>query len=187
MEIERSDGERLLRRADYERLAAEGAFTHQRVELLFGRVVAMTPINAPHRWSVYSVHEQIRRAVGRRAHVLCQTSFAASEISEPEPDICVIPTGPDYWREDPTRALLVVEVADSSLPRDRGIKRELYALADVDEYWIVDLAHGCIEVYRDRLAGRWETVSVHHRGDAVAMFALPDVAIFVDDVVPPAP
>jgi Uma2 family endonuclease len=188
MEIARTNHNvRPLRRADYVRLAAEGQFRDQRVELLFGRVSAMPPIDREHRWSVYSVFERIRTAVGVRAHVLCQTSFVASDISEPEPDVFVVPVGPDYWREDPTRALLVVEVASSSLGRDRGVKRELYAQAEVDEYWIVDLVHGCIEICRDRRDGRWDAMTAHRRGERVAMRAFPDVAIAVEDVLPPIP
>jgi Uma2 family endonuclease len=184
MEIVREE-ERLLKRAEYERLAADGSFADEQVELLFGRVVTMPPINQPHVWSVRIVHERLMRAVGKRAYVVTQSPFAASDISEPEPDIFVIPQGPDYWRERPTRALLVVEVAESTLARDRGIKRELYAQAEVDEYWIVDLVHGCVEVYRDRRDGRWQTMATHHRGEAIAMRAFPDVEIAVVDVVPP--
>jgi Uma2 family endonuclease len=185
MEIGRIEGERLLLRAEYERMAAEGGFRDERVELLFGRVVAMTPIDPPHRWSTYLASKRIAAIVGDRAHVFCQTSFAASDISEPEPDVFVVPTGPDYWREAPTRALLVIEVASSSLARDRTIKRDLYALAEVDEYWIVDLARGCVEVYRDRRGGRWESLATHHRGAAIAMIAFPDATIAVSEIVPP--
>jgi Uma2 family endonuclease len=178
------EGERLLRRSEFERMAADGYFDDERVELLFGRVVTMTPIKPPHSESTYLVHKRIAEAVGERARTRCQTAFAASDISEPQPDIFVVPAG-SYWREHPTRAYLVIEVADSSLARDRGIKRELYALADVDEYWIVDLVHDCVEVYRDRRDGRWETLTTHHRGETIAMRAFPDVTLIVDDVLPP--
>ena len=124
-------------------------------------------------------------ALGSRAQLFCQGAFAASDISEPQPDILIVPNG-NYWAEHPTHALLVVEVAQSSLSRDRGLKLELYGLAEVDEYWIVDLVHGCVEVYRDRLDGRWETLTTHRRGEHIAMAAFPDVAIAVDEILPPA-
>lgn len=177
-------GERLLRRADYDLLAKHGHFEDERVELLFGRVVPMTPIGPPHNASTRRLNAAFVKALDERATIGCQSSFAASDISEPEPDIIVVPKG-DYWDEHPTHAYLIVEVADSSLSRDRGLKLELYGLAEVDEYWIVDLVHGSVEVYRDRRDGRWETLTTHHRGETIAMRAFPDVTLIVDDVLPP--
>jgi Uma2 family endonuclease len=179
------EGERLLRRVEYDLLAAHGHFEDEKVELLFGRVVSMTPIGPPHVQSTSRLNVLFIRALGDRAVVRCQGSFAASDISEPEPDILIVPFA-TYWHEHPSRAHLVVEVAQSSLARDRGLKLELYGLAEVDEYWIVDLVHGCVEVYRDRRDGRWETLTTHRRGEHVAMAACPDVAIAVDEILPPA-
>jgi Uma2 family endonuclease len=179
------EGERLLRRVEYELLAKHGHFDDEKVELLFGRVVPMTPIGPPHSTSTSRLHNLLVTALGTRAEVRSSSSFAASDVSEPQPDVFVVPPA-DYWHENPTRAQLVVEVAQSSLARDRGLKLELYGLAEVDEYWIVDLVHGCVEVYRDRRDGRWETLTTHRRGEHIAMAAFPDVAIAVDEILPPA-
>lgn len=175
---------RPLKRVEYERLAADGCFEDEKVELLFGVVVPMAPIDPSHSESTEVIGEVLRRKLGDRARVRSQNPFAASDISEPEPDVFVVPNG-DYWREHPARAFLVVEVARSSLPRDRGPKLALYALAEVDEYWIVNHVEGVIEVYRDRHAGEWRRKSTHQRGETIAMVAFPDVEVAVSEVLPP--
>jgi Uma2 family endonuclease len=174
-----------LKRVEYERLAAAGCFEGQKVELLFGVVVPMTPIDPPHSESTEVLRETLRRKLGDRARVRGQNPFAASDISEPEPDVSVVPNR-DYWTEHPAKAFLVVEVARSSLLRDRGQKLALYATADVDEYWIVNHVDGVIEVYRDRHAGAWRSRTMHYRGDTIAMLAFPDVEVAVSEVLPPA-
>jgi Uma2 family endonuclease len=175
---------RPLKRVEYERLAAEGYFEDEKVELLFGVVVPMAPINPSHSESTEVIGEILRKKLGERARVRSQNPFAASDISEPEPDVFVVPSG-DYWREHPARAFLIVEVAHSSLSRDQGPKLALYGLAEVDEYWIVNHVDGVVEVYRDRHVGEWRWKSTHRRGDTIAMAAFPDVEVTVSEVLPP--
>jgi Uma2 family endonuclease len=174
---------RPMKRVEYDLLAAEGYFEDEKVELLFGLVVPMAPIDAEHRESVRRVHDAILRQLAERAITYCQTSFAASDDSEPEPDVFVVPQA-NYWKEHPSRAFLVVEIARSSLRRDRAKKR-VYGIADVDEYWIVNHTDGCVEVYRDRRDGAWLSLTKHFRGETVHPLAFPDVAIAVDEILPP--
>ena len=176
---------RPLKRVEYEKLAAEGFFKDERVELVFGVVVAMTPIDPAHGESVDRLDDILRRQLAGRARVRCQGAFAATEDSEPQPDIYVFPNG-DYWDAQPDRAYLVIEVARSSLDYDRDTKSLLYGVSQVDEYWIVNHAEDVIEVYRDRHDGRWRTMTTHRRGDTIAMVGFPDVQIAVTDVLPPA-
>jgi Uma2 family endonuclease len=174
---------RPLKRIEYESLAAKGFFDQERVELLFGVVVPMTPIDQAHVMSTYRVRRALEAGLGDRAMVLEGSPFAASEISEPEPDLVVVPPG--NWQDHASRAYLVVEVSRSSLRRDRGPKTLLYGLAEVDEYWIVDHVHGVVEVHRDRQDGRWQTVTKHHRGETIAPLAFVDVGVAVADILPP--
>jgi len=107
-----------------------GALEDAHVELLYGRVVSMSPIGGPHRYIVRRLARILNGALGDRANVEVQASFAASDESEPEPDILVVPPG-DYLEAAPAKAWLIVEVADSSLARDR-IKAALHAAAGRD-------------------------------------------------------
>ncbi len=179
-----TDGQiRRIKRVEYELLAKEGCFDDERVELLFGMVVPMAPIDQAHSESVRIVHEALVKQLGARANVYCQTSFAASDESMPEPDVWVTTAG-SHWHVHPTRSYLVVEVSKSSLRRDRA-KRALYGRADVEEYWIVNQTDDCIEVYRDRVNGTWQLTSIHRRGATISPLAFPDVVIAVSDILPP--
>jgi Uma2 family endonuclease len=186
-EAEGIDPERIrpLKRVEYDKLVAEGFFGDERIELVFGRLVQMSPIDPAHCESTGRVHEMLFRRLGDRARVRCQSSFAARDDSEPEPDVYVMPNG-DYWREHPSRAYLIVEVARSSLRWDRGTKALLYGLSQVDEYWIVNHVDGVVEVYRDRADdGAWRSVTTNGRSDTIAMLAFPDVTIPVGEILPP--
>ena len=86
----------------------------------------------------------------------------------------------------PRTALLLVEVAEWSLPQDRVTKRAIYAAAGVPEYWIVNLRDGWVEVLRapDRRARRYTESSIAHRGGRITLAALPDVSVAVDELLP---
>jgi Uma2 family endonuclease len=117
---------------------------------------------------------------------------ALDDESEPEPDVCVVPGGPrDYLDAHPRRPALVVEVAQSSLAIDRGIKAGLYARAGIADYWIVNLVDRQVEVRRRPVAAsdarygwRYADVSVHREGESVAPLAMPDAPVAVADVLP---
>jgi Uma2 family endonuclease len=175
---------RPLRRVEFERLVSEGHFDDERVELLFGVLVPMSPVDPAHEEAAHRIAEILRRQLGTRASVRENNAFAASEISEPVPDVAVVPAG-SYWTAHPDRSYLVVEVARTSLPKDRGTKARLYADGSVAEYWIVNHVDDCIEVFRTRRDGAWRTHARLRRGEVVRMVRYPDVTVMVDDVLPP--
>ena len=176
---------RPLRRVEYERLVREGAFEDERVELLFGQLVVMSPTDPSHDTSVTVLTYLLVGALGERAWVRTQCSFAASDDSEPLPDIVVGPREPS-WDEHPSQAYLVIEVARTSLRKDRGPKARLYGSVAVDEYWIVDVEGGCVHVFREPDGdGDWRSRRVARRGETLALLAFPDVTIEVARVLPP--
>jgi Uma2 family endonuclease len=173
-----------LKRIEYDELVKLGVFGDERVELMFGSVVQMSPIDPAHCEAVAVLDEVLQRALWGRAKIRCQASFAATDDSEPEPDIYVTPLG-SYWKDHPSRAYAVIEVARSSLAYDRNEKAFLYGISEVDEYWIVDHVHGLVEVRRDRRDGRWHSVQTFRRGETITLVAFPEVAIAASDVLPP--
>jgi Uma2 family endonuclease len=110
------------------------------------------------------------------------SAYAASDDSEPLPDLSVVPPG-NYDAAHPRTIWLVIEVSRSSLRKDRRIKAELYAECAVPEYWIVDLVHGAIEVRTAPRDGTYETVQTYRRGERIRTTRL-DIEIAVDDVLP---
>lgn len=172
----------------YLRLVADGVLSaDDRVELLEGVIVPMAPQNVPHAAGVAFVTKAFGTVLGDAAHLRVQLPFHASAYSLPEPDALVVAGHPrDYVTRHPATALLVVEVADTSLTHDRLTKRATYAAANVPEYWIVNLADDCVEVRRrpDPTTRTYTDVAVARRGESIAMAALPGVRIAVDDLLP---
>src|SRR6266571_3026478 len=128
-------------RARYDRLVEAGVFgPDDRVELLDGLLVAREPQGARHATVVALARAVLEKAFGRSHHVREEKPIALDEQSEPEPDIVVVPGRPrDYLDAHPSRPVLVVEVAETSLTLDRLRKGGLYALAGVTDYWVVNL------------------------------------------------
>jgi Uma2 family endonuclease len=175
-----SDQVRPLRRVEYDRLVSLGTFDGERIELMAGELRRMSPIGPPHTSTVDRLMELLVVKLVGRARVRIQGSFAAGELSEPEPDVSVLPLG-DYDAAHPDVAHLIIEVADSSLSYDRGQKRQLYAECGVPEYWIVNLVDRVVEVHRLPRAGGYEQLSVHAKGEQLELLAFADVALAVDD------
>lgn len=163
----RTEAVRPLKRVEYDRLVAEGYFDDEKVELLSGVVVPMTPLDPVHQECGYVLTRRLEARLQTRARVREATPFAASDVSEPQPDVIVYPNG-DYWHEHPARAFLVVEVSRSSLRRDKSVKAAVYGGADVDEYWIVNRRRGRRGLPRSsqrRVAPAHHAPARRHHGD----------------------
>lgn len=172
---------RPLRRVEYERLVAMGAFEDERVELLDGVIVEMSPHEPPHATAITRLNKLLVRAVGDSAEVRVQVSFAASEFSEPEPDFAVVPLGA-YHDAHPDTALLLVAVSGASLRKDRGIKASIYARASVPVYWIVNTADQCVEIYTAPRNGSYANVTVARPGETLKIDQLTGVEIPVAEI-----
>jgi Uma2 family endonuclease len=166
---------------EYDELVRLGMFDEERVELLHGTIVQMSPGYPHHADPVAQLTMLLVPPVVGRAMVRVQLGYWASEDSEPEPDIAVVPLGP-WSREHPATAHLVVEVAASSLRKDRVIKAPLYASSRVTEYWIVNVLERNVEVFRDPDGRDYRTKTVHELGERLTLVAFPDVGVAVRDV-----
>jgi len=172
---------RRLTRAEYDKMAELGFFRGERVELIHGIAVRMPPIGSPHAEIVDRLTASLVRALGDRARVRIQSPFLAADDSEPEPDVAIVPAG-NYARAHPDRALLLIEVAETSLKYDRETKTALYAASAVPEFWIVDVAGNAIEVYSEPVGDRYARVSRLGAGERVQVAAFPDVVVVVSDL-----
>ena len=139
----------LWTRSEYYKMAEIGLFHQKRVELIEGQVIEMGPMGSLHATGVTLAGRTLERVFGQNYFVRWQMPFDAGEISEPEPDIAII-FGDirDYKEEHPTKAVLLVEIADTSLEYDRKTKGSLYAKAGILDYWIINLENHQLEVYR---------------------------------------
>lgn len=129
---------RPLRRAEYDLLIEQGAFEEdERIQLLDGELVVMSPQGIPHATVIERLTEVLVPALAGRARVRVQLPFAAGDLSEPEPDVAIVSLDVPRDRH-PDAALLVIEVADRSLALDLGRKARIYSAAGVCEYWVID-------------------------------------------------
>jgi Uma2 family endonuclease len=162
-------------------MIAAGLFRDERIELIRGVIVEMTPQNAPHAGLIELLTHLLLPRLAGRANVRVQLPFVAGADSLPEPDLALVPPG-RHTGGHPDRAFLVIEVADASLRFDRRDKAELYADAGVPEYWVVNIAQRLIERHSDPVAGAYTRVTPFRPGEAIAPLAFPDVTISVDEL-----
>ena len=142
--------ERRWTRVEYDRLIEAGVFQPgEPIELLGGLLVVAEPQGDAHFTAIRLAEEALRAAFGPGWEVRPQGPIALDAESEPEPDVAVVPGSTrDYRDGHPAHAALVVEVAESSLRRDREVKGSLYARAGIADYWIVNLGDRVLEVFR---------------------------------------
>lgn len=172
---------RRLTRAEYDRMAELGFFRGERVELIRGTVIAMSPIGPPHGSVVDRLTEMLVPRLLGRARVRIQQPFLAIDESEPEPDVAIVPLA-RYSKEHPDQAHLIIEVADCSLAHDRDTKAPLYAATGVTEYWLVDVETQAVHVHTEPSEGRYVRVD-RREGDApLSPQVFPDVVVTVRDL-----
>ena len=133
-------------------MAEAGLFREERVELIDGEILCMSPHNTPHASALYRVVHALERLIGAATCIRGQLPIVLSDWSEPEPDVAVcLPDPYDYSRAhpQPDQILLLIEVSDASLSYDRGRKAALYAASNIPEVWIIDLLNRRIEILTD--------------------------------------
>lgn len=170
---------RPLARHEYEALVRLGAFEDERVELLYGSVIEMSPHGPRHDATIDRLLDVLRERLGDRARVRVQSAFVASDGSEPQPDLSVV-SRRDYDEGHPKEAFLLIEVADTSVAKDRTVKAKLYAECGVEEYWLVNLVDRVVEVFtrpegggymERRVAGPDAEIRIHAFRDVVVEVA----------------
>jgi len=156
-----------------------------RVELLDGDIVKMTPPGPDHNAPTGILTRLLVLGVGTRAVVLPGPTLRLSNRSAPEPDFVLLRPDPRNYRDryaEPGDVLLLIEISDSSLRRDRELKLPLYAGAGIQEYWIVNVENETIEVYKDPTGSGYASVRHCRRGESVSPSAFPDLRIAVDEI-----
>lgn len=180
------------RRAEYDRLVEMGMFEGEKLELLEGQLVVREPQGSAHAAIAAHIGTVLAAAFGPAWHVRLHAPLALAPDSEPEPDVAVVAGAPrDYLAAHPATAALVVEIADSSLRLDRRVKGALYARAGIQDYWIVNLADGAVEVHRDprptsipRRAARYGSVTVVAPPAVIVPLGRPEARVAAADLLP---
>lgn len=183
-------------RTAYEQAVAAGVFepgpdepAWPRLELVDGEILTMPPQGPVHATAIDIATDVLRDALAEAGigdvRLRSQMPIALGEWSEPEPDFVVVRgSARDYLRGHPTDPLLVIEIADATLKRDRTRKARLYARHGVPEYWLLNLRDRVLEVMREPDGERYGSRSVHGPAEQVASSALPGLCITVADLLP---
>src|SRR5258707_5083920 len=142
---------RRFSRPEYERLIELGVSQPgEAMELIGGELMVAEPQGAAHYTAIVKTARALEAAFGPGWYVRTEGPIGLDDDSEPEPDVAVVPGTPDdYSRAHPSRPVLTVEVAESSLAADRQRKGSLYARAGLSDYWVLNLLDRVLEVYRE--------------------------------------
>jgi Uma2 family endonuclease len=163
----------------FERILETGVIgVDPRVELLDGQIVEMEPVNTPHVNRVKDLYDRLQTLFSDHADVYSQSPIELPQDGRPQPDLSILKSG--SAREHlplPEDVLLLIEVSDSTLEKDRSAKLALYARDGIQEYWIVNLQDNQLEVYRDPQRERYTTSFTVKLGASQACLAFPDDAI----------
>ncbi len=172
--------------AEYYRMAETGLLKPgERVELMDGRILQMSPIGPFHGGITTKLNKWFSQRAKERWLVCVQSPLRLDEHSEPEPDLMLVRPSPDFYTSrhpGPEDVFLVVEVADSSLDYDRQEKLSAYARAGIAEVWLVNLLDRCIEAHRQPHYLGYESASVCRAGQSLAPAAFPDAVLSVNEL-----
>jgi Uma2 family endonuclease len=153
-----------------------------RIELMEGVLVPMSPVGPAHYSVIYLLELALRPFVEPQYRVRGESSVQLGERTQVQPDIAVIKARDDGYRRrlpGPTDIMLLVEVADSTLSRDRRDKVPLYGLHGIQEFWLVSVAERRIEVYRDALDGVFQSVRTVGEDGVLSLLGVPDARVHV--------
>ena len=172
---------------EYYRMVDAGILkAKDRVELIEGEIIEMSPIGHRHEVCVIRATDFLTAALRGKAIVSVQNTLRLNNYNEPQPDIVVLKWRADYYapkRFTPDDSLLVIEVSDTSVRYDTKIKLPIYAATGVAELWVENLQKDLLLVCRDPAGKNYRTQLTFGRGDSVSPLAFPDVTFRVDDLL----
>jgi Uma2 family endonuclease len=180
-----ASGKKLFTVDELLRMEEAGLFQDQRVELLHGEIFLMAP-GSRHQARVDRLTAIVTSVIGSRAITRVQGPVLIDKFNLPEPDLMLIKSRSDFYEHahpTPQDVLLLVEIADSSMERDREVKLALYAIAGIQEYWIENVAENLLLVYRDPAGDHYQSSFTLNRKETVTPLAFPDVHFSVEQIL----
>ena len=154
---------------DYYRMAEAGILTPQdRVELIEGEIIEMSPIGDRHAMAVNRATMIFARGLGDKAVVSVQNAVRINRYNEPQPDVVLIRPREGFYgirHPRPEDVVLMIEVSDTTLHFDRNVKVPIYARNGIIEVWIVDLNNDSIHVYREPKEATYTLVETRTKGE----------------------
>jgi Uma2 family endonuclease len=180
----------LLRRKftveQYHKMLESGILTEDdRVELIRGEIIEMSPIGTKHAACVNRLVNLLAQLLGKRVIVAAQNPIALNDNSEPQPDVALLKPRDDFYataHPQPQDIFLLIEVADSTVMYDREEKIPLYGAANIIEVWLVDINAQIVEVYQQPIAAGYQHIQKFTCGQTLSISAFPEVKITVNEI-----
>ncbi len=168
-------------------LMAEAGILAQsdRVELIYGEIIDMSPIGRKHSACVARLTDVLVTEFHGKAIIWVQNSIHLDDASEPQPDLVLLKSRPDFYEEElpkPSDILLIIEVADSTISYDRDIKMPLYAAAGIGEFWLVDVNNRTLTSYILPAPSGYRNSHCYRINESIPIQAFPDQAIAWSDI-----
>lgn len=170
----------------YQRLAELGVLREdERVELIDGQVVEMSPIGDRHASCVRRLNRWAARNLLDVAIIDIQNTVELGEHDAPQPDVVVLKPRADAYPRHPQApdVLLIIEIADTTVAYDRNVKVPLYARSGIPEAWLVDLQADRIEVYQEPGGGQYARVRMVTRGERLSPLRFPNLSVSVEEIL----
>lgn len=160
----------------------------ERTELIAGQILLKVAKGRAHVIVLQLLAAKLQAGLGENAHIRTQNPITLDNFSEPEPDLVIVQGGIlDYadHHPRPNEILLVVEVADSILPRDCEVKDKIYAQNNINEYWVLDLPKRQLHIYQTPTPSGYASHLILAAPNQIACSALPGFRFELLDVLPP--
>ena len=180
---------RLLTVQEYHRLAEIGILDEdERVELLAGQIVKMAAKGTAHGAVLKRTVELLQNLLWGLVLLSIQDPVRLNDFSEPEPDIALLVRDPLYYEDrhpTPSEVYLIVEVADSTLRTDCGIKATIYAQSGIADYWVLDVNNRQLHVFREPSQEGYQSIVVLGDDASISPLQFPDISFMVRDMLRP--
>lgn len=164
---------------DYHQMIESGLLAERSLELINGEIIEMSPEGVSHSFYCRGTAKYLRLLLGNRAEVSEAHPITLPNDSEPEPDIAIV-RSPDTLYQTrhpfPEDIFWLIEIANSTLAKDLGVKRELYAQAGIPEYWVMNLQTSELVIFRDLIDNKYRSEICLNDGD-ISPLAFPDLSI----------
>jgi Uma2 family endonuclease len=158
-----------------------GILNNHRVELILGDIIEMSPEGPLHRYINHTAVKYLRTVLQNQAEVIEAHPITLNN-SEPEPDIAIVRTPDSLYLERhpyPEDIYWLIEIADTTLEKDLGIKKKIYSQAGISEYWVIDLSSKTLKVFLQPTPEDYQ-IQYEYQDGIVYSQAFPDVEIMVE-------
>jgi Uma2 family endonuclease len=164
---------------DYHQMIEIGLLADRPVELIDGEIIQMSPEGVPHIFYCRGTAKYLRSILGDRAEISEAHPITLPNDSEPEPDIAIIRTPDTLYQTrhpQPDDIFWLIEVSNSTLVKDLGVKQDLYARSGIPEYWVMNLQTSELVVFKNLTADGYQSETRFTNG-TISPSAFPDISI----------